>query len=95
MVGSLAVASLSTSVAAQDCPYPLIMQSGVCTVVSSVPPLTEGPRLGDITIPTVDIVKPAVAVKADEAAVVQPDPEPARALCRFVDGDGNEVFRDC
>lgn len=98
IVGTILLSNLGASAIAQDCPYPMVSQNGVCSVVSSVPAPTLGPSLGGITLPSIEIVEPAVAVPAPAvAAVAAPAVEavPAQVWCRVVDADGNVVLMAC
>ncbi len=98
IIGAILFSNLGAVAIAQDCPYPMVKQSGVCTVVSSVPVLSTGPSLGDITLPSIEIVEPAVAVPAPAvAAVPVPAVEavPAPVWCRVEDTNGNVVLREC
>lgn len=98
IIGTILFSSLGASAIAQDCPYPMVKQDGVCTVVSSVPLPTLGPSLGGITLPSIEIVEPAVAVPAP-AAVAVPAPAaasvPAQVWCRVVDANGDVVLMAC
>ncbi len=90
IIGTILFSNLGASAIAQDCPYPMVKQNGVCSVVSSVPAPSLGPSLGDITLPSIEIIEPAVAVPVPAVEAV-----PAPVWCRVVDANGNVVLREC